>query len=83
MAGTVDSTNINIITKISSICDIINLFKKNNIIIDKKIQLSINEIKEEYEMGSITILTNYFLIVSQHRNELNKTIKKNNSKRKR
>jgi hypothetical protein len=82
MAGTVDSTNINIITKISSICDIINLFKKNNIIIDKKIQLSINEIKEEYEMGSITILTNYFLIVSQHRNELNKTIKKTIQKEK-
>lgn len=69
MAGTVDATNINIITKINAIYDIINLFKVSKIPIDKKIQISIDELNEEYEMGSITILSNYFLTSSAYSNE--------------
>jgi len=69
MAGTVDATNINIITKINAIYDIINLFKSNKIQIDKKITIAIDELNEEYEMGSITILSNYFLTSATYGNE--------------
>ena len=72
MSGTLETTNNNIIIKINSVIGIIELFalhKKEfaDINIDGKISQDIQELKEEYEMGSINILSDYFLITSQYR----------------
>lgn len=67
MSGTLETTNNNIVTKINSIIDLIDLFKKNNIEISDKIINDIYDLKEEYEMGSINILSDYFLISNQCR----------------
>jgi hypothetical protein len=82
MTGTVDATNINIITKINTIYDIIQLFKLNNIKINSKIQIAIDELNEEYEMGSITILSNYFLVSLKNSTETDIKKKKNIQKQK-
>lgn len=81
MAGTVDATNINIINKIESLHDILNLFEENKIS-TPRIKKSILDIKEEYEMGSITILSDYFLIASKYNNEKNPEDKKKYQKQK-
>jgi hypothetical protein len=80
MSGTIETTNNNIIIKINSVVGIIELFnlhKKEfaNINIDCKIIQNIQELKEEYEMGSINILSNYFLIAGQCRQTENEELK--------
>jgi hypothetical protein len=82
MTSTVDATNINIIIKINAIYDILNLFKLNKIQINNKIQISIDELNEEYEMGSITILSNYFLASLTYSNEKDIQKKKSIQKKK-
>jgi hypothetical protein len=67
MSGTIETTNNNIIKKINAIVNLLRLFKKNGVTIDKKIYDDIYELKEEYEMGSIIILSDYFLISTQYR----------------
>lgn len=72
MSGTIETTNNNINIKINSVVCIIELFNSHkkefpNINIDVKISQDIQELKEEYEMGSINILSNYFLIAGQYR----------------
>ena len=62
MAGTIETTNSNIVNKIDAILRIIDIFQENSITYDKKLLDDINEIKEEYEMGSVNILSEYFLI---------------------
>ena len=66
MSGTVETTNNNIIIKINSIVSILDILQYDSKI-DKRIYNNIEEIKEEYEMGSITILSDYFLISNLHR----------------
>jgi hypothetical protein len=64
MAGTIETTNNTIITKISALQDLlreINLGNLENLICDA-IKKQVNHISEEYEMGSINILTEYFSI---------------------
>ncbi len=68
MSGTIETTNNNIITKINDIDRLITLFRENAISLDKKIVAGFYEIKDEYEMGSINILSDYFLLVDAHRN---------------
>lgn len=68
MSGTIETTNNNIIIKIKSIVNLLDLFKEKKIKINDKIINDINELKEEYEMGTINILSDYFLISSQYRN---------------
>lgn len=70
MSGTIETTNNNIKVKINSILEIIEIFKKTNINIDNKIIKDINEIKEEYEMGTINILSEYFLLSSSNTNNI-------------
>ena len=77
MSGTIETTNNNIIIKINAIIDLLELFKKSDILISDKIINSIYILKEEYEMGSINILSDYFLISNKCR-QLTQTNKKIN-----
>lgn len=63
MTSTIESTHKNILNKIDAILEIISIFNDNNINISQKIQ-NITLIQNEYEMNSINILSNYFLIVN-------------------
>lgn len=67
MSGTIETTNNNIIIKINAITQLLELFQTNGINVDEKSKDSISDIKEEYEMGSINILSDYFLISSNCR----------------
>ena len=67
MLGTIETTNNNIITKINSIHKIMELFKINNVNINEKIVKDAEDLKEEYEMGSINILSEYFNIANKCR----------------
>lgn len=67
MSGTIETTNNNIIIKINAITQLLELFQANGINVDEKSTDSISDIKEEYEMGSINILSDYFLISSNCR----------------
>jgi hypothetical protein len=68
MSGTIETTNNNILTKINDIDRLITLFCENNIPFNEKISNNFYEIKDEYEMGSINILSDYFLLVDKYRN---------------
>lgn len=67
MSGTIETTNNNIVTKINAIIQLIDIFEKNAIVFDKKFIDLINEIKDDYEMGSINILADYFIVSNKHR----------------
>lgn len=67
MLGTIETTNNNIITKINSIQEILNIFNNNKIKIDVKITNEVDDLKDEYEMGSINILSEYFDINNKYR----------------
>ena len=78
MSGTIETTNNNIIIKINSIIKILDRLKKRKIDIGSKIYDDINKIHEEYSSGSINILSDYFsLINNQKNNLLNESEKKN------
>jgi hypothetical protein len=64
MSGTIETTNNNIIVKINAIVELLIIFKKTEIGVDKKIINEFNELKEDYEMGTINILSEYFLSIS-------------------
>jgi hypothetical protein len=84
MSGTVEITNKNIWNKIKSICDLLSFIDtfltqgKENNLSNKEIlnytkllseyKKSIDLIKGTYEMGSIIILSNYFLVSNNYKN---------------
>lgn len=82
MSGTIETTNNNIVIKINAITQLLDIFQKNSLNVDKKIINNIIEIKEDYEMGSINILSEYFLISNNHRHADNDDVKKDLSKKK-
>jgi hypothetical protein len=76
MSGTIETTNNNIILKINSITELINIFKKTDIKINNKLLKEIDELKEEYSMGTINILSHYFLVSANYRSSKNELEKK-------
>ena len=60
MSGTIETTNNNIILKINAIIKISDALREEKI--HAKILNKISQIKEDYEMGSINILSGYFHI---------------------
>jgi hypothetical protein len=82
MSGTIETTNNNIIIKINSIRDVLQIFHQKGIQIEQKTQVDIDEIKEEYEMGSINILADYFLISNKYRQATDVPDKQKLSKKK-
>lgn len=80
MVGTIETTNNNIIIKIKSIFTILDLFKRNLILYDKKLYDTNVEIEDDYIMGSVNVLSNYFLAYNKYKsaidsNEKQKLIK--------
>lgn len=69
MSGTIETTNNIIISKINNINQLIDLFYDNNTPFSKTVVDCFYEIKDEYEMGSINILSEYFLLVSQYNSD--------------
>jgi hypothetical protein len=69
MLGTIETTNNNIVTKLNSIHQIMEIFKSNEINIGIKIIKDVEDLKEEYEMGSINILAEYFNISNSYETE--------------
>ena len=65
MSGTIENTNNIIRNKISSLETLIGLFKNCKCHVDKNILDELNYLSEEYELGSIKILTDYFLITKK------------------
>lgn len=63
MYGTIETTHNNILSKINSIIDICKILEGN---IDSKIENSIFNIKENYEMSSIKLLSDYFLLINNY-----------------
>ena len=61
MTGTIETTNNNICIKIDSILNTIQLFRLNKIQFNTNLYNNIIELKDEYDMGSINIITKYFL----------------------
>jgi hypothetical protein len=77
MSGTIETTNNNIVIKINAITQLLDIFKKESILVDIKIINRVADIKEEYEMGSINILSEYFLISDNYRHAVNENDKTN------
>jgi hypothetical protein len=76
MSGTIETTNNNIIIKLNAILELLNILKKTSVVINNKLIKEFNELKEDYEMGAINILSNYFLSTSKQ-NILDTDIEKN------
>ena len=68
MVGTIETTNNNIIIKIKSIFTILDLFQRNLIIYDKMLYDTIVEIEDDYTMGSVNVLSDYFLAYNKYKN---------------
>lgn len=66
MSGTLENTNNNIIKKINAIINLLKLFKTNCVEFNQKTYTDIYKLKEDYEMGSINILSDYFFISNQY-----------------
>jgi len=64
MVGTIDITNNNIINKINSVGSLILLLNGK---VDSKCLIQINELKDEYIMGSVNIITDYFLYYNKYK----------------
>lgn len=63
MSSTIESTNNNILTKIKALKKLADLFEENRIPLDNRLKCQILTLEEEYELGSINILSDYFLAV--------------------
>lgn len=63
MSGTIEITHNNINTKLTALENIIKILHEININIDNKLINILNNTREEYEMGSINILSDYFLVL--------------------
>lgn len=67
MSGTIETTNNNLITKINTIIDIIDVL---NLDLEKYL-CQINQLHDEYSLGAVNILASYFLLVSSIKKEKN------------
>jgi hypothetical protein len=74
MSGTIETTNNLILIKIKSLTDIGNIVNKlkTNPTLDIRVNnfiTQLQEISNDYEMGSAKILTDYFLLIQKFKNE--------------
>jgi len=66
MSGTIETTNNSIMVKIDAIIKLLKLYTVNSMNDDHSEEL-INSISDEYFMGSINILTDYFLVSDNYK----------------
>lgn len=76
MSSTIETTNNIILSKIKNLNDIYNIIIKCKYDITDKFILELNEISNDYEMGSIKILSDYFLLCQNYQNASLKEISK-------
>jgi hypothetical protein len=67
MPGTIESTNTNIIIKMKAAIHAFTILNNEAPDVFANLHNDVSEIKGDYEMGSINILSNYFLITSDYR----------------
>jgi hypothetical protein len=70
MSGTIETTNNNIVIKLTALNDLAKILSLNNIKIPKRTTTQLEDISEEYEMGSIIILSEYFIASAEYKQEL-------------
>jgi hypothetical protein len=70
MSGTIETTNNNIVIKLTALNDLAKLLRSTNIEIPTRTSTQLETISEEYEMGSIIILSEYFMASSAHKHEI-------------
>jgi len=79
MSSTIESTNNNILTKIQALKKLIHLFEQKNMQVTERLQNQMLTLEEEYELGSIIILSDYFLVVRQYK--INESSDENDKKK--
>jgi hypothetical protein len=67
MSSTIESTNNNILTKIQALKKLVILFEEKGMPVVERLQNQMFLLEEEYELGSINILSDYFLAVLKHK----------------
>lgn len=70
MSSTIELTNNMIIKKILYLTDIADSIEKCNIFTSRNFKSEIAKLLEEYELGSIKILSDYFLLIKNYKQEL-------------
>jgi hypothetical protein len=67
MSSTIESTNNNILTKICALKKIMVLLENNSIPVKERLLRQTISLEEDYELGSINILSDYFLVVRNYK----------------
>jgi hypothetical protein len=70
MSGTIETTNNNIVIKLTALNDLAKILLLNNIEIPNRTTLQLETISEDYEMGSIIILSEYFMASAEYKKEI-------------
>jgi hypothetical protein len=69
MSSTIESTNNNILNKLGVLRDLIGALETHGINISPRLKHCTKEISDEYEMGSITLLADYFYMAAKHQSD--------------
>ena len=79
MYGTIETTHNNILLKINSVIEICKLFEQVSVNINEinEIHRDIIYIKENYEMSSIKLLSDYFLLVNDYNQQSKEDVFRN------
>ncbi len=70
MTGTIESINNIILSKIQCLNELVKYIGQSNIIIKHDYIKELDSISKNYELGSIRILSDYFLLIRNFKNEL-------------
>lgn len=66
MSSTIESTNNNILEKLHALKTLICMLESNGISIDERAKHHAKEIQDDYELGSISLLSEYYDVLSKH-----------------
>jgi hypothetical protein len=69
MSGTIETTNNNIVIKLTALNDLAKLLSFNEIEVPSRTAIQLETISEEYEMGSISILSEYFIASAEYKQD--------------
>lgn len=78
MTGTIESTNNTILLKIKYLTNIADSLTKFKVPIKHNIIAELESISHEYEMGSIRVLSDYFLLLYSYKNDVKNEIAAHN-----
>jgi hypothetical protein len=78
MSSTIETTNNTIILKIQYLCEMMDCMRKAGTIVNPIYISELKSISDEYEMGSVRILSDYFLLVRSYKSNLKDELNANN-----